>query len=258
MEKVCYRPLIDEMVWSYSRISCFDDCPYKWFLKYIKNLKEEPQFYASYGSFLHKLIEKIYNNELSAEQAGFEFLLDFQASVKGNRPQESTVKKYISSGIDYFRNFKPFPFNKIAVEKKIDFKIGENKFTGYIDYLGEKNGKYYIIDNKSRDLSPRSTRKTPTKKDEELDTMLRQLYIYAVAIKQEYGVFPEKLCFNCFKSQTFIEEPFNKNTYYETIDWATAKIDEIKNTELFPPNREFFKCSNICGLNEKCYCWQTR
>ena len=36
MGEVNYAPLIDDMVWSYSRIKAFEDCPYRWYLKYIK------------------------------------------------------------------------------------------------------------------------------------------------------------------------------------------------------------------------------
>ena len=38
MGDICYAPLIDDMTWSYSRVKSFEDCPYKWFLKYIVGL----------------------------------------------------------------------------------------------------------------------------------------------------------------------------------------------------------------------------
>ena len=36
MGEVNYRPIIQDMTWSYSRIKSFGDCPYRWFLKYIQ------------------------------------------------------------------------------------------------------------------------------------------------------------------------------------------------------------------------------
>ena len=60
MGEVSYRPLIEDMVWSYSRIECFDDCPYRWYLKYISGMKESPMFYTSYGSFMHRLLERVF------------------------------------------------------------------------------------------------------------------------------------------------------------------------------------------------------
>lgn len=252
MSEVSYRPLIEDMVWSYSRIKCFDDCRYCWFLKYIKHCKETPQFFSSYGSFMHRLIEQYYKGEISQEEMYTKFLFDFTTEVQGVRPQGNTVKKYIQAGLNYLKTFKPFPYNMVAVEKKIDFEIDGIPFVGVIDYLGERDGEFYIIDNKSRDLKPRSSRSTPTLKDNELDDMLRQLYIYAAAVKREYGRFPKSLCFNCFKTGTFIEEPFKEEVYVKTLDWAKKSIEAIKDTDDFYPSVDYFSCRYICGVNEEC------
>lgn len=252
MSEVSYLPLIEDMVWSYSRIESFNDCPYRFFLKYISKCEETDKFYASYGSFMHKLIENYYRGILSKEDMVTEFLTGFSENVKGVRPQESTVQKYIKCGVDYLSSFQPFKYPMVDVEKRVDFEIDGLKFVGFIDYLGEQDGEYYIIDNKSRDLKPRSNRAKPTVKDKELDSMLRQLYIYSAAVKQEYGKFPKALCFNCFKSGVFIEEPFKEEVYLEAIEWVKNSIKEIKETDEFYPNREFFSCYYICGVNEDC------
>lgn len=246
------------MVWSYSRIKCFHDCPYRWFLKYIKKLPEEPQFYASYGSFMHKLIEQYYKGELTKEEMQIKFLFDFSKEVQGARPHEGTVQKYIRLGNQYLKDFQPFPFTPVAIEKKVVFSLGGFPFVGFIDYLGERDDELYIIDNKSRDLKPRSKRSKPTQNDIELDDMLRQLYIYSGAVKQEYGRFPKALCFNCFKAGTFIEEQFSEERYQEAVDWAIKSIEEIQDEEDFNPFVEYFGCRFICGLTDECCYWQMR
>lgn len=252
MGEVSYRPLIEDMVWSYSRLETFCDCPYRWFLKYIKRYDDEDKFYASYGLFMHKLLEGFYKGKLSKSDMLTRFLLDFSKEVRGVRPQASTVEKYIQCGVEYLKGFEPFRFNMVDVEKKVQFDLGGIPFVGFIDYLGEEDGEYIIVDNKSRDLKPRSKRATPTVKDKELDSMLRQLYIYAAAIKQEYGKFPKLLCFNCFRTGTFIEEPFDEDTYNETVEWAKKLVEEIKDEDEFSPNREFFSCYYICGVSTHC------
>lgn len=252
MGDISYLPLIEDMVWSYSRIASFDDCPYRFFLKYISRCKEIDKFYATYGSFMHKLIERYYRGELTKDEMLEEFLTGFSENVRGVRPQESTVLKYIKMGADYLRGFKPFDFNMIDVEKKVRFEIDGIPFIGFIDYLGERDGEYYIVDNKSRDMKPRSKRGRPTLKDKELDKMLRQLYIYSAAVKQEYGKFPKALCFNCFRTGVFIEEPFREEAYREAINWAKGMINDIKSADEFYPNREFFFCHYICGVSDDC------
>lgn len=253
MGEVSYLPLIEQMVWSYSRLSAFRDCPYKFFLRHISRVKDEDRFYASYGSFIHKLIEKYYNGELPKEKLQTEFLVGFSNEVKGKRPKKELVQKYIQKGAEYFKSFEPFPYKPIGIEKKVEFKLGDYDFIGYIDYLGEdEDGELVVIDNKSRGLKPRSKRATPTKNDQLIDSMLKQLYLYSGAVKQEYGKFPKKLCFNCFKAGTFIEEPFSVEAYEAAVKWALETIEEIKEEEEFLPNPEYFGCTNICGVSGEC------
>lgn len=251
-----YRPLIEDMVWSYSRVNSFDSCPYGWFLKYIKHIKDEPQFYSSYGSFIHKIIEEYYKGELTKPQLPARFITAFKDEVKGERPSPAIVEKYIQRGLDYFNEFKDFPYKMLAVEKKVEFDIDGIPFVGYIDYLGEDDdGSLIVIDNKSRDLRPRSKRKEPTENDQLIDKMLRQLYIYSKGVKDEYGKFPSKLCFNCFKAGTFIEEPFDIKKYEEAISWVKKKVQKITDTENFKPCIDFFYCKHICGLGNECCYW---
>jgi len=259
MGDAIYRPLIEDMVWSYSRVKTFADCRYRFFLKYIYGCEERDRFFASYGSYVHNLLEQYYTGSMPQERLPTEFLLGFQENVRGERPKESTVAKYIQNGAEYFRNFRPFEYETIGVEKRVDFRIDNMKFIGYLDYLGSDSNGLVLIDHKSRDMKPRSNRKKPTVKDAELDEMLRQLYIYSAAIHQEYGEFPYKLCFNCFRTNTLIEEQFSINAYHEAISWVKKEIRKIEEAEIFNPSIEFFSCCYICGVSEECiYCQTVR
>lgn len=252
MGNISYKPLIEDMTWSFSRITSFEDCPYRWYLTYIRKLEDEEKFYASYGTFMHKIIERYYKGEIKKDDMLAEFLLGFSSSVKGRRPKTQTVQSYIEQGSEYFANFEPFPYNPVGIEKRVNFEIDGIRFTGFIDYLGERDGDYYIIDNKSRILKPRSKRAKPTQNDIELDEMLKQLYLYSAAVEQEYGKTPKSLCFNCFRNGQFIEEPFDNETYEKTKKWAVNKVHEIEETEEFIPFPDFFSCLYICGMSEHC------
>lgn len=209
-------------------------------------------FYSSYGSFMHRLIEWFYKGELTKEQMLIKFLFDFQKEVRGDRPSESIVRKYISCGTEYLKRFSPLPYRMIDVERRLYFTVDQYQFVGVLDYVGEKDGKIFIVDNKSRDLKPRSGRKTPTQKDMELDDMLRQLYLYAAAIKESFGAYPAALCFNCFKSGVFIEEPFSETAFQKTVDWARRTIEAIQNETDFPPYPDYFVCRYLCGVRDEC------
>lgn len=252
MPEVSYKPLIQDMTWSFSRIEAFNDCPYRWYLRYIKRYKETEKFYASFGSFMHKLIEKYYRGVLTKEQMLSSFLAGFSKEVVGYRPKEGTLQKYINCGVAYLKSFQPFPFEMVDVEKKVEFEIDGKRFIGFIDFLGKDGEDLAIVDNKSRELKPRSKRAKPTRKDQELDEMLRQLYLYAAAVEQEYGKLPKWLCFNCFRSGEFIVEPFNQEAYEEAKQWALDTIGKIEDSESFPPIKDVFGCFWICGMSDYC------
>ena len=252
MGDMIYRPLIEGMTWSYSRLHSFEQCQYGWFLRYIHGTEKEEKFYASYGTFIHKLIELYYRGIFTALELKDAFVPGFSGNVIGTRPSDSIVTKYIAAGIRYFKNFRPVPFHVLEVEKKIRFEIDRIPMVAIIDILGEENGELVIVDNKSRDLKPRSHRGKPTAQDRTLDEMLRQLYIYAGAVKSEYGKFPSALCFNCFKTGVFIREPFQKERYDEAVRWAKERIEEIKSEEDFNPNPEYFFCKFLCDVSYDC------
>lgn len=255
MSDVSYRPLVEDMQWSYSRLNTFDDCAYGWFLHYICKCPKKEKFYSSYGTLMHELLEQYYRGELSKDDMLSAFLLRAPEISTVSAPKPDTIKKYIDGGVEYLKSFSPLPYKMIDVEHEVKFSIFGIPFVGFIDYIGEKDGELYIVDHKSRDLRPRSKRATPTQNDMELDAMLRQLYIYSYAIKLEFGKFPKALCFNCFRTGTLIEEPFNENKYNETIKWACDTINYIlreSETGNFDPNIDIFKCYYICEYSDEC------
>lgn len=258
MSDAIYRPLIEDMTWSWSRIELFDQCPYAWFVKYIRGEAEQPRFYTSYGSFMHKLIERYYSDKAPPGTLLLDFLTQFNKEVEGARPSEAIVSKYIDQGISYFKNLQPFQLNTVAVEKQFTSDIQGVPFTGIVDYIGEKDGDLYIVDHKSADLRPRSNRKKETQADKELSDKLRQLYIYSAFLQKEYGKLPKYLCFNCFRTGAFIKEPFSRTAYQEALDQVPASVGKIAGETEFSPKISFFFCKYLCGFSHDCCYWNLR
>lgn len=255
MGEVSYEPLIRDMVWSHSRIKAFDDCPYRWYLKYVRypKAKKKEMFFANYGKFVHELIASFYSGEKSREELEAEYLRDFRAHVKAYAPNRTVFKNYFVDGLNYIRRLQK-PKNKVlSVENKVEFQIGNIPMIGYIDRLEEdQDGRILVIDNKSRTLKPRSHRSKPTKTDEELDQYLRQLYLYSIPVQDQFGKPPDKLCFDCFRSQLFIEEPFNEMASENAKQWVKDRVDEIAVETEFRPNMEYFKCRHLCEMQDYC------
>lgn len=252
MGDVSYVPLIDNMVWSYSRAKSFRDCKYKWYLKYIIGIRGKEMFFSGYGSFLHSLIEQYCNGTKGKEELIDLYLRDFKNAVPARAPNQKIFQTYFLGGLRYLKDLRPFPFNTLSVEKKVNFEIEGIPMVGFIDYLGESDGDLYVVDHKSRTLRPHSAGKRHTKADQELDEYLNQLYLYSAAVEQEYGKTPRYLCFNCFRSGSFIREEFDGKDFENAKHWFLSTVSEIRNETDFRPSIEYFKCKYLCELNDVC------
>jgi len=252
MGDINYRPLIDDMTFSYSRLKSYAQCPYGWKLNYIDRFSKEEKFYASYGSLMHSVIEKYLTGQISRSEMKLEFLTRFGTEVEGERPSVKTIESYIASSLEYFNSFDDFDMNTLAVEQRVTFDIEGVPMTGILDYLGEKDGDIYLIDHKSHELKPRSKRAKPTVKDKELDEYLRQLYLYSTAVKEQYGKFPKELWFNCFRFNRLVKEQFSEERYNEAVQWAVNTVNTIKDDSDFEDNYEYFFCRWICDQSHNC------
>lgn len=250
-----YSYIINEMIWSYSRITAYEDCPYRFYLKYIKKQKGIRHFFSDYGSFMHLIIQKYLTGELKKEDLADYYLTNFRKNVVGKAPNPKIFKNYFQQGLMYLNNIQPFANDILGVEKEVSFHIEDKEFIGYIDIVSQNEG-IEITDNKSRALKERSKRKKPTKTDLELDDFLRQLYIYSIPIESEYGELPRRLIFNCFRTNTQIIEPFNYTAYENTKKWALTAINKIAKETDWKPNIDWFKCQHLCDVCENCEYYQ--
>lgn len=252
-EIVDYSMIIDDMLWSYSRLSSFDDCKYGWFLKYIKHApKGEPHFFSTYGSFCHDVLEKYLSGELTKDELVPYFLEHYDEKVEGRAPSKKVEENFFNSSLAYLEEID-FPFKDIeATEKKVRFEVGGHPFIGYIDVLAKENGGYHIVDHKSHGLRPRSGRKVQTEYDKELDQYLRQQYLYAIPIYDETGEYPQTISFNCYRHGRFITEQFDPERMEKVRKWAADKIEEIRSEKDWEANPEEFRCTFICDCADSC------
>lgn len=209
-------------------------------------------FYANYGKYVHSLLARFYTGEIDREQALTEFLTNFHDEIKGVRPNDRVLGTYIEDAVNYLCLFKPLPFETVAVERKIDFSLGGKRFTAILDYIGrDSDGSLVIVDHKSRRLKQRNGKK-PTKHNLELDSMLRQLYLYSAALKAEFGELPKTLCFNCFRTNLLIQEPFKQDVYEKVIQETLETIRGIEDALMFAEDPAYFKCTWLCEVREQC------
>lgn len=241
--------LFTDWVWSYSRLQSFCQCPWGFAQRYLYGEKSETNFYAAYGSLVHEIHERWYKGTLSEKQIIPAFVDGF-VSLPDTEPERRST--YLLSGLNYFGRDIYTPEKIVGVERRVRFHTGPYRFQGIIDLMYEEDGGLVILDHKSHDLQPRSGRAKPTVKDQELDSYLRQLYLYAHACRELKLGQVTKLVFNCFRSGALVEEPYSAAAELEAVNWAVDTIQRIENTAQFLPNPDWFFCRNLCDTRSIC------
>ena len=181
-------------VYSHSRLSSFEQCPYKFKLKYIDKVetKLEESVEAFLGSQVHDALEKLYRDlqyqKLNALDELLVYLNDkWQKNwnesiviVKDYTPENYRLmaEKFIT---DYYHRYHPFDQQRtIALEDRILINLdrsGDYKLQGYIDRLAESEDcRYEIHDYKTNSQLPLP----------EYIQNDRQLALYMIGVKDRY------------------------------------------------------------------------
>lgn len=252
-----YDLSIEPMEWSYSRLTAFEDCPYMWLMRYILrdeySIVPQSKFFAQYGSLMHSILQQYLTGVLPQKSLVAYYVSHFISDITEKAPSCKIYLDYLEQGRQYLKTLS-FPARKILkVEDEMRFEFAGHPFIGFLDVLSEDDsGKLYITDHKSRALKPRSHRVKPTQSDRELDQYLRQLYIYASAVSQLYGRYPDFLEFNCFRTRTWICEPFQYERMVEVEAWAARLIERITATDDWYANFSFWFCKHLCDVQADC------
>lgn len=183
-------------IYSYSRLNTFEQCPFKFKLRYIdKIIPEVEETIESYlGRTVHSNLEWLYLMVKKGRIPSVdELITNYAKTWKENYKQEIVIvrdhltdKDYFNKGVEfllsYYKKHYPFDDNTLEVEKRIQINLdsfGKYKIQGYIDRLSfnKKTMEFEIHDYKTSNNMP------PKEKLRED----RQLGLYAIAIKNQYG-----------------------------------------------------------------------
>jgi len=181
-------------VYSHSRISTFEQCPFKFKLRYIDEIipEVEQTIESHLGRSVHKVLEWLYTEVTKKrvvptisqiiDKYTDEWTKEFSDSIriiKNNFEAKDYFNKGVKFLIDYYFKYKPFDDGTIETEKRIFVSLdkeGKYKIQGFIDRLvkNPRTGEYEIHDYKTANS-------LPSREKIESD---RQLAIYSIAIKE--------------------------------------------------------------------------
>ena len=264
--------MLDDKTWSFSSVNSYENCPKCLYLSYLQDpsLEKDDNAFAQWGKLGHSLFERYVDGEIELYEMGEIYEKEYDEAVTLRFPPNKYVdlgESYHDKGKEYFENWEGFPDNweLIESEREIHLDIEGNTFIGFIDLIvRDKNtGRYIVVDHKS---------KSKFKDEKEKEEYARQLYLYALYIKDEYGEFPSHLIFNMFRANDVVTIEFDEKNLEKAVEWFRDTIKKIKNDNKFEDKiaieykkkgkslkqykKDSFFCNFLCGTRR--YCLRSR
>lgn len=261
-----YKEQLDNMTWSFSRVNAWVTCPYSFKLQYLDRVDKVGSSFAEWGSLCHSLYEDFAKGNLVEFELGEAYDERYPEYMQDDFPPsrgQPLGEKYYDRGKELFDSFEGFPSNweVLGVEQKIELDIEGYQVVGYIDLLvrDKDDDRLIVIDHKS---------KSGFKNQNELDHYLKQPYLYAKWVHQQYGEYPKELMFNLFRTGEEVTTRFSEDECEAAMKWFTDTIKkiyedvdfwdkiELQYEEKGRPlssykNNDYF-CNYICGCRSSC------
>lgn len=256
-----YEYKINQMVWSYSRLSTFEQCRYSFYLKYIVENDDEylaeGNYWAEVGSFMHEILERVFKGEMCIDDAAEYFVNHYDDYVLYDT-KSSIMEKTYDACLSYLEEEDLSwldEYEVIGVELEVEFKIEGHPFKGFIDLLlkHKETGELVVLDHKSAAYPLSSkTGKLLKANEKSFISYKKQMYLYCNAVNQLYGRFPKWIVWNHFKAQKFVTIPFDQKEYDQAIAWFVDTIQCIREEKDFPETMDYFYCHNLCEFRNSC------
>lgn len=183
-----------EQLWSFSKVSSFDQCTWLFKLKYIDKIRVKgDNCYTWWGTVAHDIVQdwregKMEHSQMikRLEEKVVEYSLIEDRKLKF--PNESEYQNYIANLRLYFQNVASLPYKVINERAVLAVFQGIEKyvFQGYLDseYVDDE-GCLVILDYKTSSMSGFTGAKLIEK--------ARQLMIYAIGVSQHGRMIDGKM-----------------------------------------------------------------
>lgn len=235
---------------SFSELSVYNDCPFKWHLTYQKGHRSGDTIHTVFGNAIHDAIDKKFtSNEIkypwiSMGKKIYRFVRDnptdrwiFEKDENGKKIQvNQDPKEWVRSAFSIFNQIfgwleKEFPqYELVASEIRMMDPLFENPdyyFKGFIDLVIKHEKKFHLIDFKTcnKDWSPQK-RKDPIRK--------YQIQLYKENFCRANHIHPDEVLtyFLLLKRNPaktkghfeLIKSPSEKKNLKEATGWAKKQL----------------------------------
>lgn len=251
-----YKKELDEMVWSFSRIHAWEQCPFSFYKKYIEQEHGIQNFWAENGSAVHFTLEKIFSGEIDIIEAPAFYIEQYGNICSFTK--ESVMDNAFNACLDFLCEYDFSYFDQyeiLGVEKECRFKVGKYKFKGFIDLLlkDKITGEIIVWDHKSAPYPFKKDGKSVLKNcQDQFIEYKHQIYLYCKQIIDENGIIPSKIIWLHFKDNKTAVIDFDIRDYEETLCWAENTVKKIYRDRKFADKESFMLCERLCDFREEC------
>ncbi len=200
---------------SYSKVSTFLDCGFKFKLRYIHKLPQKPRSHLRLGSVLHSVLGKFYIDTESGLPS-LDYLLSlyeeaWPSPAENHHSQYDLGRKILE---EYYRSNMDGWHPPLWVESAFNVPLGRHIIVGVFDRVDRlEDGRIEIIDYKAQKALP-----TQDDVDEDL-----QLKVYALAFRQITGNIPDLLSVYHLRSN----RKWTTGSSWEEVDATKSKILDV-------------------------------
>jgi RecB family exonuclease len=232
---------------SHSKLASFEQCAYKYKLKYIYKIKPEIEksIESHLGSATHDALEWLYvevlkNNIPELDEVIQKYIETWQKDFSEKIlivKKELTHQDYFNKGvkfiIDYYIKHAPFNEGTLETEKQIWVQLEKDyphKVIGYIDRLSynSKKKEYEIHDYKTASWLP----------DQKKLDQDRQLALYSIGIKQLFGEHHNvNLIWHYLNHNTQVESKRTPEQLEKLKHDIIKQIEKIENNTIWETNK---------------------
>jgi hydrogenase maturation factor len=248
--------ILDTMRFSYSSVSLFETCPACFYKTYIEREDRSGNAFSDFGNVIHQTLEEYFKGNLESSQMKQYYIDNYNSFVKSEWPRypNGMAENYYKAGLNYFDNFS---FDKslyevVYIEESVKTTHhGINLSVKPDLILKEKStGDYILVDYKTAKI-----KKTKKDKAKQLESYLRQFYLYVYFLWLERQIEVKKIIIWFIRDGKEIVEIVDAIKAQETIDWFEEVVNRIKLEEYWNHNNtkdsDYF-CKQICGVRNKC------
>lgn len=229
-------------IFSFSRLSSWDTCKHAWKRNYIEGDKGEDNFFNTFGTLGHSVLEKVDRGLITPKDAFEEWNSRYDTEVVPHSVH--WMDNWKQEADRFFQNFKGWRTEPVWVEHHFVLDMDGYRFQGHVDRLGRAaNGDLIMTDYKC----------AKPYEGTNLKEKARQLYLYAEAVRQEFHEWPTKLIFFHFRQNIPVIIPFKLEDFEEAMEWMERTVRDI---ETYSGNYHMqdngYFCEAVCGYRNSC------